>query len=136
MAIEVFKMATFAWSTLGFNRIAWTDPDKQKPMCQKRRDEMLFVNCYRPKDNLSEEQVRRIYEVWIKWKRPEGVNVIAHYHTGICRGVEILEANSAEEIIEFNMPWIPYLEPDVRPAIDSKKITELIGGVIKFWDSV
>jgi hypothetical protein len=75
--------------------------------------------------------------LFLKWKPPEGVKVIAHYHTGVCRGVEILDANSPEEIIEFNMPWTPYLEADFRPAIDSdEKIAEVGERSLKFWESV
>jgi hypothetical protein len=64
---------------------------------------------------------------FLKWKPPESVKVIANYHTGVCRGVEILDANSPEEIIESNMPWSPYLDADFRPAIDSDEKMAQVG---------
>jgi hypothetical protein len=97
---------------------------------------MLFHTTFTPRAGYTEEDGKRVLELWSKWQPPEGLKIKAFYVGVDGRGFIISEANTAEAIYEGVAPWAGVLlDYDIVPVVEVDKAVEIGQKAIAFRKS-
>jgi hypothetical protein len=88
---------------------------------------MLFLVSWKPRTGLDAQAGERGFEIFTRWKPPQGLDIKAMYfradHDG---GICVCEASSAEIVFEATAPWGgAYLDYDIVPIVATEKAVEL-----------
>ena len=98
---------------------------------------MLFGVTWVPTGGSSEDRDRRIFKLFTSWRPPAGVEFKAFYdYADGNGGIAIVEANSAEALLETTAPWSVFLAFTIRPVVASEKATPIFEKSIGWRDSV
>ncbi len=80
---------------------------------------MLFAVIYTARGNSSEESEKRSLQLFANWTPPAGFEFKSHYSfadgTG---GIAIVDAQSAEAVLEAHAPWGPFFNYRTVPVVD------------------
>jgi uncharacterized protein DUF3303 len=97
---------------------------------------MLFVALWENRAG-TEETDKRLLNLFTNWRPPAGVEFKGFYDfADASGGVAIVEANSADAILETTAPWGAFLKFTVRPIVPSDKATAIYGKSIAWRDSI
>ena len=97
---------------------------------------MLFHTAFTPRAGYTEEDGKRVLELWAKWQPPEGLEIKAFYVGVDGRGFVISEANTAEAVYEGVAPWAGVLlDYDIVPVVEVDKAVEIGQKAIAFRES-
>ena len=98
---------------------------------------MLFATVYTPRGTGSEEEAKRILQIWSQWKQPAGMEIKAFYvladQSG---GIIISEASTAAAVLEAISPFAPYLDYNVTPIVEITEAVPILQRVNAWRDSV
>ena len=98
---------------------------------------MLFAVTWVPTSGASEERDKRILKLFTNWRPPAGVEFKAFYdYADNNGGIAIVEADSAEAILETTAPWGVFLAFTARPVVASDKATPIFQKAISWRDSL
>ena len=97
---------------------------------------MLFGVLYAPHHGgSSEEAQKRSLQLFTQWSPP--FEFKAHYARGDGKGgIAIVEADSAEAVVEGISLWLPFFEFDVTPVVDIQAAVPLFQRAYEWRDSV
>ncbi len=97
---------------------------------------MLFFLLYTARD-VTEKKEKRSLDLFTNWKPPAGYEFKSHYAmadgTGGCA---IVEATSAEAILEAHAPWGPFFEFRTVPVVEIDKAVPIFQRTNAWRDSV
>jgi Domain of unknown function (DUF3303) len=97
---------------------------------------MLFFLMYTARE-VSEKKEKRSLNLFTNWKPPAGYEFKSHYAfadgTGGCA---IVEANSAEAILEAHAPWGPFFEFRTVPVVDISNAVPIFQRTNAWRDSI
>lgn len=79
---------------------------------------MLFMFRGEPKPGLTEEDQRRVLQVFRGWTPPAGIEIKAHYLAVSGGDYVIVEATSVAAMIEAVTNWAPYVTYQVTPIVE------------------
>jgi Domain of unknown function (DUF3303) len=97
---------------------------------------MLFVALWENRAG-TEETDKRILKLFTNWRPPAGVEFKGFYDfADSSGGVAILEASSADAILETTAPWGTFLKFTVRPIVPSDTSSAIFAKAIAWRDSV
>lgn len=78
---------------------------------------MLFSATYTPR-SASEEQDKRMLKLFSNWQPPASVGIKGFYdYADMEGGFMVVEASSAELLLEMIAPWAAFFQFSVRPII-------------------
>jgi hypothetical protein len=98
---------------------------------------MLFAITWVPRGNVTEERDKRTLRLFTNWKPPAGLDFKGFYdYADGNGGLAIVEASSAEVMLEAMAPWAVFLEFSARPIVDTQKSTPIFEKAIAWRDSV
>jgi uncharacterized protein DUF3303 len=98
--------------------------------------EMLFVALWENRPG-TEASDKRILNLFTNWRPPAGVEFKGFYdYADSSGGVAIVEASSAEAILETTAPWGAFLRFTVRPIVPSDKSSAIYAKAIAWRDSI
>lgn len=97
---------------------------------------MLFEVSWVEK-TASEEADARTLKLFSQWQPPAGVEFKGFYdYADGGGGVAIVEAASAEAMLETTAPWATFLRFTIRPLVPIEKATEIRAKTAAWRDSV
>lgn len=80
---------------------------------------MLFHTTFKPKANYGHQEQKKTLELWSKWQPPQGFQIRAFYFAVDGRGFTIVEAQTAEAMLEVTALWARvYLDYEIVPIVD------------------
>jgi Domain of unknown function (DUF3303) len=95
---------------------------------------MLFLAIYKP-NSPSEADDMRTLKLFTNWTPP--FEFKGHWARGDGRGgVGLIEADSAEQVLEGIAPWAAFFDFDVTPAVEIEKAIPLFAKANEWRDSV
>jgi hypothetical protein len=98
---------------------------------------MLFADIYTFKEDLSEENQKRVVQVFTSWAPPAGVEFKAHYEFADgSGGIVIMEVSTAAALYEGNVAFSPFMHFRVEPLVDIKEGVPIEMKVFAWRDSV
>ena len=97
---------------------------------------MLFAIKYHPRIGRTESESRRVRELLMKWKAPEGVDVRQHFHYVSGGGVLIVDAAEAQALYETMGPFKPMVEFEVEPVINILEAVAISADIEEWVKSV
>jgi hypothetical protein len=98
---------------------------------------MLFAITFTPRAGTSEERDKRTLKLFTNWQPPTGYEFKAFYdYVDGDGGMGIIEAASAEVILEAHAPWATYFTFTVRPIVPSDKAAAIYDKANAWRDSV
>ena len=98
---------------------------------------MLFAVSFTPRPGTSEDRDKRTLTMFDQWKPPSGYEFKAFYdYADGDGGMAIVEASSAEALLEAHAIWAPYFVFKIRPVVDVEKGTAIFHKAVAWRDSV
>jgi hypothetical protein len=98
---------------------------------------VLFHVTYTPRPGWSETLEKRTLAVFTQWQPPAGYEFKALYdYADGDGGVAIVEAASAEAILEAQSVFSAYFEFRARPIVDAEKAVGILQKALAWRDSV
>jgi hypothetical protein len=98
---------------------------------------MLFAVTWIPTGGLTEDRDRRTLKLFTNWRPPGGVEFRGFYdYADGNGGIAIVEAGSAELLLETTAPWAAFFEFTIRPLVPSEKTASIYEKAIAWRDSV
>jgi uncharacterized protein DUF3303 len=98
---------------------------------------MLFAVNWVWRSGASEERDKRTLKLFTNWTPPAGFEFKGFYdYVDGNGGVAIVEASSAEVLLEGFAPWATFFEFTVRPIVPTEKSTPIIQKAIAWRDSI
>lgn len=98
---------------------------------------MLFAISFRPRTNTNEAQDKRTLTLFSQWKPPAGYEFKQFYdYADGDGGLAIVEAATAEALLEAHAPWAGTLEFRIRPVVDIEKSTGILQKAYAWRDSI
>ena len=98
---------------------------------------MLFAVNWVNRDGATEERDKRGLKLFANWKPPAGFEFKGFYdYADGNGGIAIVEANSAEAMLEAFAPWGVFFEFTVRPIVPTEKSTPILERALAWRDSV
>ena len=98
---------------------------------------MLFAVSWVNRDGATEEREKRSLKLFTNWKPPAGFDFKGFYdYVDGNGGVAIVEATSAEVMLEVFAPWATFFEFSVRPIVPTEKSTPILEKAFAWRDSV
>ena len=98
---------------------------------------MLFAVTWTPRGNVTEEREKRTLKLFTNWKPPAGFDFKGFYdYVDGNGGVALVEATSAEVMLEVFAAWATFFEFTVRPIVSTEKSTPIFEKAIAWRDSV
>ncbi len=96
---------------------------------------MLFTAVYTPKGTATEESQKRSLQLFASWNPP--FEFRAHYARADGRGgVAVFEADDPAVVMEGILPFTPFFDFDVAPAVDIQAAVPVFQRVNDWRDSV
>lgn len=98
---------------------------------------MLFAVSFTPRANASEETDKRTLKLFTNWKPPAGYEFKGFYdYADGDGGIAIVEASSAEVMLEAHAPWAAFFVFTARPIVDSEKSVPIFQKAQAWRDSI
>ena len=98
---------------------------------------MLFALTYMPRSGLTEERDKRTLKLFTNWQPPAGVEFKGFYdYADGDGGIAVIEAASAEALLEATAPWAAFFEFRARPVVPVEKSTPIFEKAIAWRDSI
>jgi hypothetical protein len=98
---------------------------------------MLFAVSWVNRNGATEERDKRTLRLFTNWKPPAGFDFKGFYdYVDGNGGVAIVEAASAEVMLEALAPWATFFEFNVRPIVPMEKSTPILEKAVAWRDSV
>lgn len=98
---------------------------------------MLFAITFTPRPGTSEERDKRTLALFAKWQPPGGYEFKAFYdYADGDGGLAIVEAASAEAMLEAHAPWAAYFEFRIRPIVETDRAVPLSLKAYAWRDSI
>ena len=98
---------------------------------------MLFAVMWVSRSGGSEERDKRTLKLFMNWRPPAGFDFKGFYdYADGNGGVAIVEATSAEVMLEAFAPWATFFEFSVKPIVPSEKATPIFEKANAWRDSV
>lgn len=98
---------------------------------------MLFAVTYTPTSGLSEERDKRTLKLFTNWRPPAGVEFKGFYdYADGDGGIAIVEATSAEALLETTAPWATFFVFRARPIVPVEKTTPILEKAFAWRDSI
>jgi len=98
---------------------------------------MLFGVTWVPTSGPSEERDKRTLKLFSNWRPPAGVEFKAFYdYADGNGGIAIVEADSAEALLETTAPWSAFFAFTTRPVVPSEKASPIFEKAIGWRDSI
>lgn len=98
---------------------------------------MLFAITWTNRAGATEETDKRVLELFQNWQPPAGLDFKAFYDYADCNGgIAIVEANSAEAILEGTAPWATFLNFTIRPIVSTEESPAILKKAYAWRDSV
>jgi hypothetical protein len=98
---------------------------------------MLFALSFAPRPGTSEERDKRTLALFTHWQPPAGYEFKAFYdYADGDGGMAIVEASSAEVLLEAHAPWAAFFEFRVRPIVESSQAAAIYQKANAWRDSI
>lgn len=98
---------------------------------------MTFAVTWVPTSGLTEDRDKRTLRLFSNWKPPAGVEFKAFYdYADGNGGIALVEANSAEAILETTGPWATFLAFTIRPVVPSDKAAAIWEKSLAWRDTI
>ena len=98
---------------------------------------MLFALTYTPRPSTSEERDKRTLNLFTNWQPPAGFEFKGFYdYADGNGGVAIVEASSAEVMLEATAPWAAFFEMTLRPIVPVEQSTPIFLKAAAWRDSI
>jgi hypothetical protein len=98
---------------------------------------MLFAVTWTPTSGLSEDRDKRTLKLFTNWQPPAGVEFKGFYdYADGNGGIAIVEATTAEALLETTAPWAAFFQFSARPLVESEKTTAIFQKAIAWRDSI
>jgi hypothetical protein len=98
---------------------------------------MLFAISWVPTSGLTEDRDKRTFKLFSNWQPPAGVEFKGFYdYADGNGGIAIVEANSAEALLETTAPWATFFSFTVRPVVPAEKTSPIFEKAFAWRDSV
>jgi len=98
---------------------------------------MLFAITWTNRAGATEETDKRILQLFQKWQPPAGLDFKGFYdYADGNGGIAIIEASSAEVILEATAPWSTYLNFTIRPIVSTDKSPAILAKAMAWRDSI
>ena len=98
---------------------------------------MLFGVTWVPTSGATEERDKRTLKLFANWRPPAGVEFKAFYdYADNSGGIAIVEADSAEGLLETTAPWSTFFAFTIRPVVASEKATPIFQKTIGWRDTI
>ena len=98
---------------------------------------MLFGVTWQDRDGFTEERGKRALKLFAAWKPPAGFDFKGFYdYADGNGGVAIVEASSAEVMLEVFSPWSAFFEFTVRAIVPVEKSVPIMEKGIAWRESI
>jgi hypothetical protein len=98
---------------------------------------MLFAVTWSPREGLTEERDKRALKLFAAWKPPAGFDFKGFYdYADGNGGVALVEASSAEVMLEVFAPWSTFFDFSARAIVPVEKSVPIMEKAIAWRDSV
>ena len=98
---------------------------------------MLFAVAWVPTSGSSEDRDKRTLKLFSKWRPPAGVEFKGFYdYADGNGGIAIVEAPSAESMLETVAPWAAFFAFTVRPIVLSEQAAAIYEKAIAWRDTI
>jgi hypothetical protein len=98
---------------------------------------MLCAIEFLPRAGITEEREKRTLALFRKWQIPDGVDFKGFYdYADGNGGIAIVEADSAELMLETIAPWSAYFQFTIRPLVPVEKSVEIVEKAYAWRDSI
>jgi Domain of unknown function (DUF3303) len=98
---------------------------------------MLFAVSFTPRPGTSEERDKRTIALFTKWTPPAGYEFKAFYdYADGDGGIAIVEASSAEAMLEAHAPWAAFFQFSIRPVVDTSASVPLLQKAFAWRDTI
>jgi len=97
---------------------------------------MLFLVSYRPRAGRLEAEEKRVLNLFVNWKPPEGSTIKSHYARADGGGLVIIDSNSAISSVEALAPWIAFLDYEIVPIVEIAEALPVLQRAVAWRDSV
>jgi hypothetical protein len=98
---------------------------------------MLFGVTWTNRGTGSEDADKRTLKLFTNWQPPAGAEFKAFYdYADASGGIALVEASSAEALLETMAPWATFLSFTCKPVVPSEKSAAIYGKVLGWRDSV
>ena len=98
---------------------------------------MLFSILWTNRAGATEETEKRTLQLFRNWQPPAGLEFKGFYdYADGNGGLAIVEANSAEAILEATAPWAMAFNFTARPIVPSEQSSAIVERVIGWRDSI
>jgi uncharacterized protein DUF3303 len=98
---------------------------------------MLFAVSFSPRTNTTEAQDKRTLSMFTQWKPPAGYEFKQFYdYADGDGGIAIVEAATAEALLEAHAPWAGVFEFRIRPVVDVEKSVGIMQKAYAWRDSI
>ena len=98
---------------------------------------MLFAVSFTPRANTNEDREKRTLSLFSQWKPPAGYEFKAFYdYADGDGGIAIVEAATAEALLEAHGPWAATFEFRCRPIVDVEKSIGILQKGYAWRDSI
>jgi hypothetical protein len=98
---------------------------------------MLFALSWVPTSGLTEERDKRTLKLFSSWRPPAGVEFKGFYdYADSNGGIAIVEAASAEVMLEAVAPWASFFAFTARPVVPTEKAAAIYEKAIAWRDSI
>jgi hypothetical protein len=97
---------------------------------------MLFAIGYSPRAT-SEELDRRTLKLFGKWQPPASIEIKGFYdYADLNGGFLLVEASSAEQLMEMTAPWAAFFEFRIRPIVPIETAAGIQAKAAEWRDSI
>jgi uncharacterized protein DUF3303 len=80
---------------------------------------MQFAITYHRRPNITDEETRRLLQIFMAWTPPHGVELLAHYHFARGGGgIVILKADTASALFEAMTAFDTIIEYEAEPVLN------------------
>ncbi|MDO8267446.1 MAG: hypothetical protein Q7T32_06390 [Moraxellaceae bacterium] len=98
---------------------------------------MLFASIYTYRGTVTEESQKRLLNLFVNWKTPEGFTIKSQYSFADgSGGLVLIDAECEVAALEGTAPWIPFLEFRTIPIVEIEKAIPVFLAAAAWRDSV
>lgn len=98
---------------------------------------MLFSVEFLYRSGMTEERDKRVVKLFKNWEAPNKVEFKGFWEYADCTGgICIVEAESAELLLETTAPWAAFLEFRMHPLVPIEKSTPIMEKAQTWRDSI
>ena len=98
---------------------------------------MLFLVSYRPRPGRVEAEEKRVLNLFVNWKPPEGSTIKSHYARADGGGLVIIEFEFSDVLVEAALPWIAFLDYEgLCPIVEIAEALPVLQRAVAWRDSV